>query len=206
MRPREPRGAWRRLDWIAVLGGAAAVLVAALFNPVEFLARPASPRGAVESLVADRDRDAPGRRNPDRHPAHRIEGGHQAPASRRLAERQHRSAHRRRAQFPVFIALALASLILAKTVLQLGLYALGYSYYSGDDVGRTLRAAFWLSSPTKMDWAWTARSASRVRLAALLRRDLRPRARRAPGPVPHAEGGEPHLLGGRRRGCVPARP
>lgn len=54
-------------------------------------------------------------------------------------------------QFPVFIALALASLILAKTVLQLGLYALGYSYYSGDDVGRTLRAAFWLSSPTKMD-------------------------------------------------------
>ena len=54
-------------------------------------------------------------------------------------------------QFPVFIALALASFIPREDGPQLGLYALGDPYYSGDDVGRTLRAAFWLSSPTKMD-------------------------------------------------------
>ena len=40
---RDHQRGWRRLDWIAVLGGAAAVLVAALFNPVEFLARTGFP-------------------------------------------------------------------------------------------------------------------------------------------------------------------
>ena len=47
-------------------------------------------------------------------------------------------------QFPVIIPLCLTCLILAKTVLQLGLFGLGYTNYSGDDFGRTISAAFWL--------------------------------------------------------------
>jgi len=43
-----------------------------------------------------------------------------------------------------FIPLCLAVLISVKTVLQLGLYFIGYVNYAGDDFGRTLSAAYWL--------------------------------------------------------------
>lgn len=128
------------------------MLVAALFNPVEFLARTGFPARELSNpwLLTEIE-------------TLRVAGiliGILLIASRVVIRRPQAVAWLSDSidrltgaarQFPVFIALALASLILAKTVLQLGLYALGYSYYSGDDVGRTLRAAFWLSSPTKMD-------------------------------------------------------
>lgn len=150
---RDYQRGWQRLDWIAVLGGGAVVLVAALFNPVEFLARTGFParelsnpwlRAEIVTL------QVVGILTGILLIASRIVFNRRPQAVVRLSDRIDRLTGAAR-QFPVFIALALASLILAKTVLQLGLFVLGYSYYSGDDVGRTLRAAYWLSSPTKMD-------------------------------------------------------
>ena len=43
--------------------------------------------------------------------------------------------------------LLLTSVILMKTVLQLGLYLVGYTAYSADDFGRTLKADYWLQHP-----------------------------------------------------------
>jgi len=48
------------------------------------------------------------------------------------------------AQLPWFIPLSLTTLILMKTVLQLGLYILGYSAYGADDFSRSLNADYWL--------------------------------------------------------------
>jgi len=45
---------------------------------------------------------------------------------------------------PLFVPLCLTSLILMKTVLQLGLYALGYAAYGADDFSRSLNADYWL--------------------------------------------------------------
>ena len=45
---------------------------------------------------------------------------------------------------PLLVPLTLTVLVLAKTVLQLVLYMLGYSAFSADDFGRPLSAAFWL--------------------------------------------------------------
>ena len=48
------------------------------------------------------------------------------------------------AQVPWFIPLSLTTLILMKTVFQLGLYILGYSAYGADDFSRSLNADYWL--------------------------------------------------------------
>ena len=109
------------------------MLVAALFNPVEFLARTGFPARELSNpwLLTEIE-------------TLRVAGiliGILLIASRVVIRRPQAVAWLSDSidrltgaarQFPVFIALALASLILAKTVLQLGLYALGYSYYSGD--------------------------------------------------------------------------
>jgi len=47
-------------------------------------------------------------------------------------------------QFPLFIPLSLTTVILMKTVLQLGLYLIGYSAYGADDFSRSLSADYWL--------------------------------------------------------------
>jgi Dolichyl-phosphate-mannose-protein mannosyltransferase len=48
------------------------------------------------------------------------------------------------ARSPLFVPLCLMGLILAKTVLQLGLYFMGYSAFGADDFGRALSADYWL--------------------------------------------------------------
>ena len=46
------------------------------------------------------------------------------------------------AHSPLFMPLALMTLVLMKTVLQLGLYLIGYSAYGADDFSRSLNADF----------------------------------------------------------------
>jgi hypothetical protein len=48
------------------------------------------------------------------------------------------------AQLPWFIPVSITTLILMKTVLQVGLYILGYSAYGADDFSRSLNADYWL--------------------------------------------------------------
>ena len=57
------------------------------------------------------------------------------------------------AQLPLFMALALATLGLMKTVLQLGLYLIGYTAYGADDFARSLSADYWLYY-RKLDLGW----------------------------------------------------
>jgi len=48
------------------------------------------------------------------------------------------------APVPLFLPLSLTTLILMKTILQLGLYFAGYSAYGADDFSRSLNADYWL--------------------------------------------------------------
>jgi uncharacterized membrane protein len=48
------------------------------------------------------------------------------------------------AHSPLFIPLSLTTLVLMKTVLQLGLYLIGYTAYGADDFSRSLNADYWL--------------------------------------------------------------
>jgi Dolichyl-phosphate-mannose-protein mannosyltransferase len=48
------------------------------------------------------------------------------------------------ARSPLFVPLSLTALVLAKTVLQLGLYFVGYATYGADDFARSLSADYWL--------------------------------------------------------------
>jgi Dolichyl-phosphate-mannose-protein mannosyltransferase len=48
------------------------------------------------------------------------------------------------AQSPLFVPLLLTTLVLVKTVLQLGVYFAGYMAYAADDFGRPLKADYWL--------------------------------------------------------------
>jgi uncharacterized membrane protein len=53
----------------------------------------------------------------------------------------------------LFIPLSLTTLILMKTVLQLGLYLIGYSAYGADDFSRSLKADYWLHY-RRFDLGW----------------------------------------------------
>lgn len=53
----------------------------------------------------------------------------------------------------LFIPLSLTTLILMKTVLELGLYLIGYSAYGADDFGRSLKADYWLHY-RRFDLGW----------------------------------------------------
>src|SRR5262245_7624414 len=57
------------------------------------------------------------------------------------------------AQLPLFIPLSLITLVLMKTLFQLGLYILGYSAYGADDFSRSLNADYWLSY-RRFDLGW----------------------------------------------------
>ena len=57
------------------------------------------------------------------------------------------------ARSPLFVPLCLMGLILAKTVLQLGLYFIGYSAFGADDFGRPLSADYWLYY-RRLDLGW----------------------------------------------------
>ena len=57
------------------------------------------------------------------------------------------------AQLPLFIPVSLTALILMKTVLQFGLYFVGYEVYAADDFGRALKADHWLYH-RKFDLGW----------------------------------------------------
>jgi Dolichyl-phosphate-mannose-protein mannosyltransferase len=50
-------------------------------------------------------------------------------------------------QSRIVVPLILATLVLAKTGLQLTLYLLGYTAFAADDFGRTLKADYWLQHP-----------------------------------------------------------
>lgn len=54
--------------------------------------------------------------------------------------------------WPEAIALPLAGIILLKTVIQLGLYCLGYQAYAGDDFPRSLRADYWYQHIPHLLW------------------------------------------------------
>jgi hypothetical protein len=54
---------------------------------------------------------------------------------------------------PLFIPLSLTALVLMKTVLQLGLYLIGYTAYGADDFSRSLSADYWLRY-RKLDLGW----------------------------------------------------
>src|SRR5262245_49465227 len=56
-------------------------------------------------------------------------------------------------EWPLVVPLALTVLVLAKTVLQLGLYLIGYRAYSADDFSRALSADYWLYH-RKLDLGW----------------------------------------------------
>jgi hypothetical protein len=59
------------------------------------------------------------------------------------------------ARLPMFVPLAVATLVLMKTVLQLTLYLLGYSAYAADDFARTLKADDWARHPRfDLGWEW----------------------------------------------------
>ena len=59
------------------------------------------------------------------------------------------------AGFPFFTALFLGFIILAKTVLQLCLFLVGYRAYTGDDFARALKADEWLREAASFDvWTW----------------------------------------------------
>ncbi len=57
------------------------------------------------------------------------------------------------AHSPLFIPLSLTTLVLMKTVLQLGLYFIGYAAYGADDFSRSLSADYWLYY-RKLDLGW----------------------------------------------------
>jgi Dolichyl-phosphate-mannose-protein mannosyltransferase len=57
------------------------------------------------------------------------------------------------ARMPLFTPLSLATLVSMKTVLQLGLYLIGYAAYAADDFSRSLSADYWLYY-RKLDLGW----------------------------------------------------
>src|SRR4029453_5352584 len=57
------------------------------------------------------------------------------------------------AEWPLVVPLALTVLVLTKTVLQLGLYLIGYRAYAADDFSRALSADYWLYY-RKLDLGW----------------------------------------------------
>jgi hypothetical protein len=58
------------------------------------------------------------------------------------------------ARSPLFVPLSLTALVLAKTVVQLGLYFVGYATYGADDFARSLSADYWLYH-RQFDLGWS---------------------------------------------------